>query len=83
VKLDPATRRAAFVSLASVAIVSLVVAVVVVLMAVKGVQWWLIGCLSALVLVIAAEIVLLVLDRQKEDEAYEFVIEGDAEESPR
>lgn len=76
--LDPGPRRAAFATLAVLALLALLVAVVAVLAPLKGVQWWLIGCLGALVLVLAAEVVLLVLDRQSaDDEVYDFVIEAD------
>lgn len=81
--LDPSVRRAAFTSLAVVALLTLVVTAVVVLLPAKGVQWWLIGCLAALVLVIAAEIVLVVLDRRPDEEVYDFIIEDEGEGQAR
>jgi hypothetical protein len=80
VALDPSVRRAAFTSLGLVALLALLVAVAAVLLPLQGVQWWLVGCLSALGVVILAEVVLLVIDRREPDEEiYDFIIEADDE----
>jgi hypothetical protein len=79
VALDPSTRRAAFTSLALVALLALVVAAVAILLPLRDAQWWLIGCLSALVVVLVAEVALLVVDRRRDEDVYEFVIEADDE----
>jgi hypothetical protein len=76
--LAPGARRAAFASLGAVALLAIVVAAVAILAPLRSVQWWLIGCLAALVLVLAVEVVLLILDKREGDEVYEFVIEGEA-----
>ena len=79
VALDPGARRAAFTSLGSLALLAIVVAAVAILLPFKSVQWWLIGCLVALVVVLVAEVALLLLDKRQDEEIYDFVIEEEIE----
>lgn len=63
--LSPDAARAAFLSLAGIALVALIAAVAIIVMAPDSAVTWLIVALVVLVAVVIAEIVLLVVARPK------------------
>lgn len=63
-RLDPSTRRVAFASLAGFSLLLFVVALVLAFVAPKSIGAWLVAFLVLLVLVVIAEVVLLVMDRE-------------------
>lgn len=82
--IEPRVKRITFASLAGVAVLALVIAIVAIVVPFAGIQWWLIACLVVLILVLAAEAALLLMDRPKRDkEAYEFVIGDDDKNEAR
>lgn len=87
--MESGLRRMLFAILAGLALAGLIVMVIAILMTPAGLQWWLYGALAIVLIALIAEVVLLVVTRQRPPSAadqYDFVIdanESDAGGEPR